>query len=262
MSATKAVCLALALLCASVAQGQDYNVGTYRPRTGGGGGGAFTFIDSASGANDGPGTTVATSTTLNVSAGDLLIAAVQWEDDGGATVTSLTDGGSNALTFDTGDDVHSGSNEINLFPHYRLSASANASATFTATINPTGSDVSYMKLVVLQFRPGGCPGSCETVTKDISGTRENAGTGSSTATTGSFSTTGTDVVACGLAGFYTSGTWVTPTINSVAADADESPSGISGWCRIVTSALSTVTGSHSYTFSNTWAATAIAFKAE
>lgn len=229
---------------------------------GGGGGGAFTFIDSASGANDGPGTTVVTSTTLNVGPGDLLIAAVQWEDDGGATVTSITDGGSNALTFDTGDDVHSGSNEINLFPHYKLSASTNASATFTATINPTGSDVSYMKLVVLQFRPGGCPGSCETVTKDISGTRENAGTGSSTATTGSFSTTGSDVVACGLAGFYTSGTWVTPTIDSVGADADESPSGLSGWCRTVSSALSAVTGSNDYTFSNTWAATAIAFKSE
>lgn len=256
------VALVLALAMPATAFRPTLTAGGATPGTPPGGGGSFTFIDSASGTNDGPGTTVATSTTLNVAAGDLLIAAVQWEDDGGATVTSFTDGGSNALTFDTGDDVHSGSNEINLFPHYKISASANASATFTATIDPTGTDVSYMKLVVLQFRPGGCPSTCETVTKDISGTRENAGTGSSTATTGSFSTTGTDVVACGLAGFYTSGTWVTPTINSVAADADESPSGISGWCRIVTSALSTVTGSHSYTFSNTWAATAIAFKAE
>lgn len=217
---------------------------------GGGGGGPFTFIASASGSDDASDTDVATSSTLNVASGDLLIAAVQWEDTD--TTVTISDG-TNSFTFDTGEDVHSASNEINLYPMYVLSASANATATFTATL---GASRAYKKIAVMQYRPSG-----GTTSKDISGTRENNGSGS-TITTGSFSTTGSDGVVCGTAGIYTSGTWVSPTINSVAADESVAPSGQTIWCRRVTASLSSVTASDSYTFSSFWAATAIAFKSE
>lgn len=255
---TAAICLALAMPASAFRPTLTAGGATAAPGGGGGGGGAFTFVASASGSDDASDTDVSTSSTLNIQAGDVIIAAVQWEDNGSATVSSFTDG-TNALTFDTGDDVHSASNEINLFPYYKLVASENATAMFTATISTS---VPFKKMVVLQFRPGGCPSSCETVTKDISGARENNGTGSSTVSTGTFSTTGSDVVACGLGGMYTSGTWVSPVVAGSAATGVEDPSGIIGWCRIVTSPLSTQTASVSYTFSNTWAATAIAFKSE
>lgn len=225
---------------------------------GGGGGGAFAFVASASGAGDTPAaTTVATSSTLNVEGGDLLIAWVTFEDGTGADAISITDGGSNTFTFDTGDDTHGLGNTANGYPLYILNASANSSATFTATITESGSpsSKSYRRIIVMQYRSGG------TITKDISGTPENDGEGTAIAS-GSFSTTGTNGVVCGAAAVYTSGTHSSQTVGGVAAENAVSQSGASMWCDIVTAALTTQTADSTYSASNYWAATAIAFKSE
>ena len=220
-----------------------------------GGGGAFTFVASASGAADSSGATVATSSTLNVASGDLLIALMTYEDGDGAETVSITDGGSNSLTFTTGDEVRfPSSNTANAFPLFKTSASANATATFTATISASRP---YKRIVVMQYRPGGG----ETVSKDISGTRENSGNGTSI-TSGSFSTTGTDGVVCGMTGVYTSGTHSSSTIGGVSADQTKTQNGAFVWCRIVTAGLTTQTAATTYTGSNDWVATAIAFKSE
>lgn len=218
-------------------------------------GGPFTFVASASGASDGSSTTVATSTTLNVAAGDLLIAVVTWED-GATTVSSLTDGGSNTLTQNAGDDISNSSNQINVSPQYRLSASSNSSATFTATLAAARV---FKKLVVMQYRPH----SGETVSRDISGTRENFDdTDTTNVVSGSFSTTGSDVVVCGLMGIYTSGTHSSSTIGGVSATQSKQEGGAFVWCRIVTSALTTQTANTTYSTARLWAATVLAFKAE
>lgn len=221
---------------------------------GGGGGGAFTFVASASGAADSAGTTVSTSSTLNVATGDLLIAVVTFEDDDSTTTVSITDGGSNSLTFDSGDDLRDGTFAINVHPLYRLSGVANATATFTATLSASRS---WKRIVVMQYRPG----SGETVTKDVSGTRENSGTGTSLAS-GSFSTTGTDGVVCGLSGIYTTPTFSSAAIGGVSADQTKQQGGAYAWCRIVTAGLTTQTATVTSSSSSIWAATVLAFKSE
>lgn len=221
--------------------------------SGGGGGGAFTFVASATGSDDANDTNVSTSSTLNVATGDLLIAYVTWED-GTTTVSSLTDGGSNTFTFDTGDDVNDGPANVNVHPLYKLSATANATATFTATI---GASRSFKRIVVFQYRPAGG----ETVTKDISGTREASGTSTAMAT-GTFSTTGTDNVVCGGGAYYTTWTPSSPLVAGSAASQTAQISGAYGWCRIVTTALTTQTASVTSDQNREWAATAIAFKSQ
>lgn len=224
---------------------------------GGGGGGAFTFVASASGSADSSSTTISTSTTLDIAAGDLLIANITYEDDDAATTVSVVDdgAGANTFTFDAGDEFHFPTTfTINMHPGYRLSATAHTGATFTATLSQSRP---FKRLVVMQYRPG----SGETVTKDVSGTRENSGSGSSI-TTGSFSTTGTDGVACGVMGIYTSGTHSSSTIGGVAADNSKQESGNFVWCRILTAGLTTQTGSTTYTGSSDWVASVLAFKSE
>jgi hypothetical protein len=225
----------------------------------GGDAGPFTFVASAVGEDDGPGTTtiVTTSNTLNVQTGDLLIAYVTHEDTG-RTVSTLNDTGSNTFTCDAGEEAASGSNQVRVQPCYRLAGVSNAAATFTATLTDVAP---FKKLIVMQYRPAGCPTSCETVTKDVSGTRENTGTGQ-TFTTGTFSTTGTDGVVCAGAAAYGSGAHDTSVIDSVSADQTRQFGTNFVWCRIVSAGLSTVIGSTHYDSSIVWAATAIAFKAE
>lgn len=223
--------------------------------TGGGGGGAFTFVDSASGADDAGGTNSVSTAgdPLNVADGDLLIAVVTWED-GGATISSFTDGGSNTLAVDGAEYFNDPATFINGAPAYRAVGVGNASATFTATLS---ANRAFKKLVVMQYRPA----SGETASKDISGTREADGSGTAI-TTGSFSTTGTDGVVCGMTGIYTSGSHSGSTIAGVAADQTRQEGGAFAWCRITTAALTTQTASTTYSASNTWAASVLAFKAE
>lgn len=217
--------------------------------------GPFTFVASASGAADSSGTTVGTSSALNVAAGDLLVAVVTWED-GATTVSSVTDGGPNALTQQAGDDIANSINEINVSPQYRLSGSANSSATFTATLAAARA---FKKLVVMQYRPQ----AGETVSRDISGTREAFSDADTTSiVSGTFSTTGSDVVVCGLMGIYTSGTHSSSTIGGVAVDQSKQEGGSFAWCRILSAALTNQTANTTYSVARLWAATVLAFKSE
>lgn len=253
-----ALCLALSMPAAAFRPTLTAGGATAGSGGGGGGGGAFTFVASAGGSSDSSTTTVATSSTLNVASGDLLIAAVTYEDGtfpGPDETVSITDGGSNSFTFDAGDELYfPGSSSINLFLLYKTNATANATATFTATVSASRP---FKRLIVMQYRPAGG----ETASKDISGTRENSGTGTSI-TSGSFSTTGTDGVVCAADGVYTSGTNSSSTIGGVSADQTKQQDSAFMWCRIVTAALTTQTAATTYSGSNNWAASVIAFKAE
>lgn len=226
--------------------------------TAGGGGGTntFTFVGTASGSDDASDTTVATTSgTISVQAGDLIIAAVQWEDNSTAEITTggLDDNnGNNDLTKDT--EVHNAGQEMNLHLWWGVANTTNATASFDAVIDTS---VPFKKMVVVVYRPSG-----GTITKDISGTPsavDDTNT-SNVATTGTFSTTGTDNVVCAFAGFYTSGSWSVQQINGGTADHTVSPNGISGWCVDASAALSSVTASSTYTANRYWAATAISFK--
>lgn len=219
---------------------------------GGGDAGPFTFIASASGAADTSGTTVATSGSLNVATNDLLVAFVTYEELGSTTVgVQEQGGGSNVFTFDAGDDVETGSNEVSVFVGYRLAGVANAAATFEATL---GSAAQYKRIIVFQYRP-----TSGTATKDITGTREAIGS-SQFPSSGTFSTTGTDGVVCAGAAMYTSGTYSLWEIDGVTADEAVQQNSAGMWCSVTTAALSGAVADAFYDFTSVWAATAIAFK--
>lgn len=221
---------------------------------GGGGGGAFTFVGKANGSVDGSGSTITSSSgTISVVAGDLIIAAVQWEDDSTAEVSTLNDNNNdNALAKDS--EIHNIGQEINLHLWYGLADTTNAAATFDALIN---ANVQFKKMIVMVYRPSG-----GTPAKDISGTpgATDDTNSSSSVVTGSFSTSGSSDVVCAFAGFYTGGSWSAHEIDGVGADRIEAPSGMSGWCDDDTAALSGATATASYSANRYWAATAIAFE--
>lgn len=218
---------------------------------------SFTFVGSANGADDVSDTTVGTSSgTINIQSGDLIIAAVQWEDDSTAEITTGSfddNNNNNDLTKDS--EIHNTGSFMNMHIWWGIANTTNATASFDLVVDTA---VPYKKMVVMVYRPSG--GS---VTKDITGTPAVADdtNASQTVVTGSFSTTGANNIVCAFAGFYTSGTWSSTNINSVAADRTQVPNGIAGWCRDNVSALSSVTASAFYSSVRYWVATAISFKA-
>lgn len=223
--------------------------------SGSGGGGTFTFIGSASGAVDAAGTTIATTSgTLSVIAGDLIIVAVQWEDNSTAEVVTLDDDGNhNPLAKDS--EVHNAGQEINLHLWYAIADTTNGTASFDAVIDAS---VQYKKMVAFVYRPiGGTP------SKDMTGTpgAVDDTNVSNAVTTGSFSTTGAADVVCAFAGFYTGGSWSSMQINGVTADHTQAGSGMAGWCDDSSAPLSGATATAIYDTTRYWAATAIAFEA-
>lgn len=226
-----------------------------------GGGETFTFVGSFSGSDDASDPNVSAGPAgFNIQSGDLVLVAVTGEDNPTAQV-AVSDG-TNTYTFTTGDDVHDPTNGVNLHPLYKINAAAVTTPTLTASFTSDGStpvNVPFKKMTVVVFRPSG-----GTVTRDISGTRENSsGSDGSTLTTGTFSTTGSSNVVCGLGGIYTSGSWTTPTtVAGVAAAHKSEPSGITIWCDIAEGPITTQTAVTNYTASRNWAATVLSFKVE
>lgn len=219
---------------------------------GGGPAGPFTFIASTSGADDTLDADVLAGSSLNVAQHDLLVAFVTYEDLGSTTVgVQEQGGGSNVFTFDAGDDVETGSNEVSVFVGYVLDATASASATFEATL---GASAQYKRLIVYQFRPTGTG-----TVKDITGTREAIGS-SQFPSTATFSTTGDDGVVCAGSAMYTSGTYSSQEIDGVAADEVAQQNSAGMWCSVTTAALSSAVADAFYDFTSVWAATVIAFK--
>jgi len=78
----------------------------------------LTFIGSATGTDNASGTTLDTSSTLNVATGDLLVVWVRWESTT-ATPTAAETGGGNGMTM-----LASVSNSVWGALGYRLSATA------------------------------------------------------------------------------------------------------------------------------------------
>ncbi len=129
----------------------------------------FTYIAQCSGVGPtGPATTEDCDTTLNVAAGDLLIAIGAWNTTTfvgtlpSVAVASVSGSPPNDFTFDSADKCNgNGSADIHSAVGYVLSAAADSSATFRLTI---GTAYRWPEIRVLQFRPT----SGATVTKDAS----------------------------------------------------------------------------------------------
>jgi|GEM_PF-4840892 len=154
----------------------------------------WTYIGGADNSGSGSDTTIATSSTLNVATGDLLVAIVRW--DGADTTVSIQSGASeNEFTMEA-TEIND-SQAFGVVGGYVLEGDANATATITATF---GAARTYRWIIVLQFRPD----SGETVSKDA-GPAYNERS-DDYAESGDVTTTGTDVVCVGMEGVYSAGT--------------------------------------------------------
>ena len=207
---------------------------------------AFSFINSAVGNNTGSGTVLNCGTSLDIQAGDLIVAHACWE--GGTTTVAISDGGSNALTM---EDVVAGST-IWTAMGYKLAGVANAAATFTLTL---GAARTYRDILVLQFRPD----SGETVTK-VAGPSSAVGS-SNTPLSSTISPAGTDLVVVGGVGHYdyNESNWL---IGGVSADGYRWPgqpyfSGI--WYKIYSSSQSSIAAQCTLGGSAAWACNILAF---
>lgn len=216
---------------------------------------AFTFIACVGGNDDASGTTLDCSATLNVAAGDLLIA--HCEHDGTTTTFAVAkDSGSpaNAFTFDAVNQIEASFNDLEIAQGYVLSAAADATATFRLTV---GAARTFRRVLVLQFRPS----AGDTVTKDGDG---NKAQGNSTApNSGNFSTTGTDEVVVGGYGDYSAQNTSSEQINSVAAiEPTGSPQSFTSvWYRILTATFTGGAASATLGGAGDWLCGGIAFKA-
>lgn len=223
----------------------------------GGGPYSFTFVGSAFGSNDSSSATVATTTgSIAVQVGDLILAAVQWEDDSTAEVTGIVDDNSTNDLPTKHSEVHNTGGEMNLHVWWGIADTTRTVSDFEATIDTS---LPYKKITVMVYRPSG-----GTVSTDISGTPSKEDSTESTVltTTNSFSVAGNDSVVCGMAGIYTSGSWSNMEIDGVVADNSEANSGMAMWCLDNAGPLTSVIAEAEYTALRYWVTTAIAFKAE
>jgi hypothetical protein len=218
---------------------------------------AFTFIAGVAGYNDATGTSLACASTLNVAAGDLIVAFPSWEDGTGGTL-GCSDSGSNVCTMTA--ELGSSSSLAYFAFGYKISASANATATFVftnATTRPARS------IIVLQFRPD----AGETVSLDPSTSNPSTAAGSGQALqSGDMTTAGTDTVVIGAGKHYNYGTWSSEQIGDTAADGrvqSNRPEVLTEtWYRILTGGMSAGHAQVSTTStSNEWVCGVIAFKA-
>lgn len=164
----------------------------------------FSFVNSAKSEYDYNSSPQATSSTLNIASGDVLVAWVGYEDDRVSNCT-ITDGASN--TFEVEQET---ANEDN-GPRGRfgviLNAIANSSATFTVTVGTAP----YCGLIILQFRPD----AGETVSVDVKD--EEIGKWGSVLTGGVISTSGIDEIVVAGAKNYYSADFGNPTIGGESA---------------------------------------------
>lgn len=108
---------------------------------------AIAYVDVKNGENitGSSVASVATSATMNVVSGNLLVACSMHQQ--GATLTGITDGGSNAFT-STGTVGTNASAGRSVDIWYKANATANAAATFTASFSPNSQ---YPTIIVMQF---------------------------------------------------------------------------------------------------------------
>lgn len=210
---------------------------------------AFSYVTGLYSVLGASASSISLSSALNVASGDLLVGWVAWEDTS-ASISSLTDGGSNSLTMES---VSNDTKNYAAFG-YKLSASANSSATFTVTWS---TNVPVRHLFVMQFRPD----SGDTVSKDALAVGNGSG---SSYQSGNINTTGTDEVLIGAQKSYNSGTFANYQIGDAGGDGylSDIVFGLCAmWYRIVSA---TASGIHSQcTRANTtWLCHVISFKSE
>lgn len=214
---------------------------------------AFTYIATANDGATDPGsyTQMACTTPLNILAGDLIILWACYED-GTAGAISCNDGGSNTLTM-TAESSYNGTC-FGAFG-YKLSASANASATFTFYLTNSRP---YIRIQVMQFRPD----ASETVTLDPLTSNPSWGSGNGTSvTSGAITTIGTDTIV--LAGIknYTLGTTISsPQIGGSVATVLNDGGYSNVLYRILTSGMTAGTATGTISATSDWLSGLIGFK--
>lgn len=216
---------------------------------------AFTFIALVKGENDSGSaiTTLDATASLNVQAGDLLIAWVKHEGLSTTLAVAKNSGSpANAHTFDAADYVSHANNDCHGSFGYVLSAAADATMTPRLTL---GAARPYVRFLVMQFRPD----AGETVSK--SGSNKNSGNGTAISS-GTFSPSGNDIVACGGFGEYGATTTSSEQINGVAAtEPTGSPATYSSvWYRILTAGFTNGQATATVSTSD-WICAGIAFSA-
>ena len=171
----------------------------------------FTFQESASNFSSASGRDLDTSTTLNVSIGDLLVGIMSW--DGAVTAAGAMyedDDSSNQLTLLT--EQNDGS--TNLQMGWVIATSANATATFR--MDP-GANRSYRNIIVLRFTYSGGTPEFEDGGDAAS---DGSGTGEAS-TSGNISITSSDSLAIAAVSWYSSTNSETGfTIGGQAADGN------------------------------------------
>ena len=210
---------------------------------------AYTFAASATGGSTGGGKTVATSSTLNIVAGDLIVAFAEWKigASGGLTIAGAT----NSLT--VGTELNEAGN-LFLRSGVELIAVADAAETFTATLTNSQYDRS---IIVLQFHATG------TTTADQA---EASGTGWDTAPiTGNITTTGTDeVVASAIlhdGAAYTTVEQIGDTAADGVVDITVDSNYRSAWYRILTGTAAGIHSQATLGATTDWLIDLLSFKA-
>lgn len=211
---------------------------------------AWSLVDYAVGDYWSTASTLDTTDSLNVAAGDLLVAYVGFDTTSRA-ISSIqaTSGNANAMTVSSISNINTTYGAI----AYKINADANATATFRLTLDGTANQPG---IVVMQFRPD----SGDTVTLD-SGPSGTTGT-SETPTSASFNTAGTDeVVVCGRYAHYKTGS--AQKVGSDNADAAYSSGteiDVSAWYKILNATKSGITCQETIGYAD-WVCDYLAFKA-
>jgi hypothetical protein len=217
---------------------------------------AWSYVASAQGYyNDlGNRNYIDCSSSLNVVAGDRLVAWVAFEDNN-FTVSSVGAKSGNVNTM-TVRATNNSASRIYGAMAYKIAADQNATATFRGTLSDSLTWANC-RIVVMQFRPD----AGDTVAVDD--LDDAPGTGSSsTALSGTIDTTGNDEVVIGASSSWDAGAPTSEKIGGTNADgAVDITGGDSGgmWYRILTEAASTIAAQATVPNTN-WVCNIISFK--
>jgi hypothetical protein len=209
---------------------------------------AFAFVNSASNLATGAGTTL--DVTYSATAGSLLVGWCKHEGGAGALTVARSDG---TEAWSLGTLVAHSNGDLHARFAYLLSCTGGASVTYRMTTGSTP----FRSFHLYEFSYSG------TSSLDV----QNTGQGSSTApTSGNVTTTGTDEVALGGYGEYSTIVVTTPEINATAADGSiifNSGNFTASWYRLLSA---TFAGGHANCTipggaGQDWICNVIAFKA-
>lgn len=205
---------------------------------------SWTFVADGAGANDGGGTTLATTAVAGVQAGDCVVV---WASENTVDTTTMTvSDGTTSLTGLT-KGTSGGAMAGQIF--YLLASVATGSVTYTVTYSGT---VSGRRICAAVYRPSG------TVTFDVQSAFGASATGT-TATSGTYTTAAGDVLAVG-------GTWNLSAnvisgelLNGLAADTVTRSAGSSLWRKAFASGFTGGTAVATWTGSTRWICQGVSF---